>query len=73
MMQIKFLSDYADVFLDSEGVESDVFFILSDEQTNLLVRTQSPHPFVSSPASLYVSATSISPTGENERGLMFKS
>lgn len=22
-----FLSDYADVFLDSEGVESDVFFI----------------------------------------------
>lgn len=37
MMQIRFLSDYAnvffflsvytDVFLDSEGVESDVFFI----------------------------------------------
>ena len=26
MVQIKFLSDYADVFLDSEGVESDVFF-----------------------------------------------
>lgn len=25
MVQIKFLSDYADVFLDSEGVESDVF------------------------------------------------
>ena len=29
MMQIKFLSDYADVFLDSEGVESDVFFYIS--------------------------------------------
>ena len=27
MVQIKFLSDYADVFLDSECVESDVFFI----------------------------------------------
>ena len=27
MMQIKFLSDYANVFLDSEGVESVVFFI----------------------------------------------
>ena len=27
MVQIKFLSDYANVFLDSEGVESDVFFI----------------------------------------------
>ena len=31
MMQIKFLSDYADVFLDSEGVESDVFLY---KQTN---------------------------------------
>ena len=27
MVQIKFLSDYANVFLDSEGVESVVFFI----------------------------------------------
>ena len=27
MVQIRFLSDYADVFLDSECVESDVFFI----------------------------------------------
>ena len=27
MVQIKFLSDYANAFLDSEGVESVVFFI----------------------------------------------
>lgn len=31
MVQIKFLSDYVDVFLDSEGVESDVFLY---KQTN---------------------------------------
>ena len=92
MMQIRFLSDYADVFIFASDnavclVESFQTMLTSCKfgfvESYIFINRRADKPSGENAISssicllacfyIYVLVTSISPTGENERGLMFKS